>query len=163
MEEIYRVLRRGGRAVISDIVSDEEVPLELQKDPELWSGCLSGAFQETQFLKAFEEAGFYGVQLLKRDEKPWQTVQGIEFRSVTVEAFKGKDGECWDHLEAVTYKGPFKSVEDDDGHVYRRGQASAVCRKTFEILNRPPYQEHFFPIHPHNAVSYTHLTLPTSG
>ena len=33
--EIYRVLRTGGRAVISDIVSDEPVPLEMQKDPEL--------------------------------------------------------------------------------------------------------------------------------
>ena len=39
-----------------------------------------------------------------------------EAERVVGEAFKGKDGECWDHLEAVTYKGPFKSVEDDDGH-----------------------------------------------
>ncbi|MES2572216.1 MAG: methyltransferase domain-containing protein, partial [Verrucomicrobiota bacterium] len=45
-EEIHRVLRDGGRAVISDIVSDEEVPLELQTDPELWSGCISGALTE---------------------------------------------------------------------------------------------------------------------
>jgi len=35
--------KKGGRAVISDIVSDEEVPEELQNDPELWSGCISGA------------------------------------------------------------------------------------------------------------------------
>ena len=44
--EIFRVLRRGGRAVISDIVSDEEVPERLQNDPELWSGCISGALTE---------------------------------------------------------------------------------------------------------------------
>jgi SAM-dependent methyltransferase len=36
--EIFRVLRRGGRAVISDIVADEPVPAELQADPEMWSG-----------------------------------------------------------------------------------------------------------------------------
>src|SRR5229473_4845267 len=42
-EEIFRVLKKGGRAVISDIVSDEEVPEEMQNDPELWSGCISGA------------------------------------------------------------------------------------------------------------------------
>src|SRR5579883_2373763 len=41
--EIYRVLHRGGRAVISDIVCDEDVPPHLQSDPELWSGCISGA------------------------------------------------------------------------------------------------------------------------
>ncbi len=48
-EEIYRVLKRGGRAVISDIVSDEDVPQDLQDDPELWSGCISGAFREDDF------------------------------------------------------------------------------------------------------------------
>lgn len=36
-EEIFRVLRKGGRAVISDIVCDEPVPTHLQNDPELWS------------------------------------------------------------------------------------------------------------------------------
>src|SRR6266436_10084330 len=83
-DEISRVLKKGGRAVISDIVSDEEVPEEMQNDPELWSGCISGALTEGGFLAAFEKAGFYGTQILKRDVNPWRTVQGIEFRSVTV-------------------------------------------------------------------------------
>src|SRR5437588_9948130 len=89
-DEIFRVLKIGGRAVISDIVSDEQVPEHLQNDPELWSGCISGALTEEGFLAAFTAAGFYGVPILKRDEPPWQTVEGIEFRSVTIEAFKGK-------------------------------------------------------------------------
>src|SRR3989454_10471830 len=38
-EQIFRVLKRGGRAVISDIVSDEPVPPYLQNDPKLWTGC----------------------------------------------------------------------------------------------------------------------------
>ena len=41
--EIFRVLKNGGRAVISDIVADEEVPAHLQSDAELCSGCISGA------------------------------------------------------------------------------------------------------------------------
>ena len=101
-QEIFRVLRSGGRAVISDIVSDQEVPGVMQQDPALWSGCISGALREDLFLKAFEDAGFHGARLLKRDPQPWQTVEGIEFRSVTVEAFKGTAGattgpsECCD-------------------------------------------------------------------
>src|SRR5438552_17844678 len=87
-DEIFRVLKTGGRAVISDIVSDEGVPEEMQNDPELWSGCISGAFTEESFIAAFENAGFYGIQILNRAAEPWRTVQGIEFRSVTVEAFK---------------------------------------------------------------------------
>lgn len=105
-EGIHRVLRRGGRAVISDIVSDETVPESMQRDTALWSGCISGAFREDRFLEAFADAGFHGIRVLKRDEKPWQTVQGIEFRSVTVEAFKGKQGE----LSDAPCCGP-----DDDG------------------------------------------------
>lgn len=141
--EIFRVLRRGGRAVISDIVSDEPVPLELQHDPELWSGCISGALTEEGFLAAFEAAGFYGLRVLERQSAPWQTVAGIEFRSLTVEAFKGKEGPCWERQQAVIYRGPFKEVLDDDGHRMERGQRYAVCDKTFRILGREPYREHF--------------------
>jgi ubiquinone/menaquinone biosynthesis C-methylase UbiE len=151
--EIHRVLKRGGRAVISDIVSDEAVPQHMQEDPELWSGCISGAFAERDFLRAFEQAGFYGVDVVKRDEKPWQTVEGIEFRSVTVIAYKGKEGECWDHNEALIYKGPFQSVRDDDGHVFVRGERIAVCRKTFEIFSREPYREHFYQVEPYAKVA----------
>jgi arsenite methyltransferase len=141
--EIHRVLKRGGRAVISDIVSDEDVPEELQNDPELWSGCISGALREDLFLRAFEEAGFYGVTLLKRDAQPWRTVQGIEFRSVTVEAFKGKQGECFERNQAVIYRGPFREVLDDDNHRLRRGERVAVCDKTYNLYQKPPYREHF--------------------
>ncbi|MBI3262619.1 MAG: methyltransferase domain-containing protein, partial [Acidobacteria bacterium] len=146
--EIFRVLRRGGRAVISDIVSDEDVPDHLQRDPELWSGCISGTLREDRFLQAFEEAGFYGITLAARSEQPWRTVEGIEFRSVTVAAYKGKEGPCFDHKRAVIYRGPFREVKDDDGHMLRRGVRTAVCEKTFRILSREPYRSHLELIEP---------------
>ena len=130
---IFRALRRGGRAVISDIVSDEEVPEGMRSDPELWSGCVSGALTEHGFLNAFEDAGFHGMRILKRDQRPWRVVEGIEFRSLTVEAFKGKQGPCNDRNQAVVYVGPWKSVVDDDGHRLHRGERMAVCAKTFDL------------------------------
>ena len=126
--EIFRVLKRGGRAVISDIVCDEDPTPDILNDPDLWSGCIAGAFRENTFLKMFEEAGFYGVEILKREEKPWQTIHGIEFRSITVRAFKGKEGECWERKQAVIYKGPWKQVQDDDGHVLSRGGTDGGMR-----------------------------------
>ena len=142
-EEIFRVLKKGGRAVIADIVSDEEVPEGLQNDPELWSGCISGALTESGFLSAFENVGFYGIQILNRDAQPWRTVQGIEFRSVTVEAFKGKQGECFERNQAVIYRGPFKEVLDDDNHRMERGMRYAVCDKTYNLYRKAPYREFF--------------------
>ncbi len=142
-EEIFRVLKKGGRAVISDIVSDEEVPEEMQNDPELWSGCISGSLTEEVFLTAFESASFYGIQILKRDVQPWRTVRGIEFRSMTIEAFKGKQGECFERNQAVIYRGPFKEVLDDDNHRMERGKRYAVCDKTYNLYRKAPYQEFF--------------------
>jgi arsenite methyltransferase len=142
-DEMFRILKKGGRAVICDIVSDEEVPEEMQNDPELWTGCISGALTEEGFLQAFEHAGFYGIQILKRDAQPWRTVQGIEFRSVTIEAFKGKQGACFERNQAVIYRGPFKEVLDDDNHRMERGKRYAVCDKTYNLYKKAPYQDFF--------------------
>jgi len=159
-EEIFRVLRKGGRAVISDIVSDEPVPEHLQNDPELWSGCISGALTEDGFLQAFAEAGFYGMQILARQERPWRTIEGIEFRSVTVAAYKGKQGPCFDRKQAVIYLGPFKEVLDDDNHRMERGRRYAVCDKTYQLYKKEPYQQFFAfvdplaPVPPEEAVPF---------
>jgi ubiquinone/menaquinone biosynthesis C-methylase UbiE len=151
-EEIFRVLKKGGRAIVSDIVSDEEVPELLQNDPELWSGCISGALTEEAFLRAFSDAGFYGIQILKRDEKPWRTVEGIEFRSVTVEAFKGKQGPCFERNQAVVYRGPFREVLDDDNHRMERGVRYAVCDKTYNLYRKAPYRDFFEFVEPLNDI-----------
>lgn len=147
-EEIFRVLKRGGRAVISDIVCDEDVPERLQHDPHLWSGCISGAFREDSFLHAFEDAGFYGIEILDRQVEPWAVVEGIEFRSMTVCAFKGKEGPCLDRKQAVVYNGPWKKVVDDDGHALLRGRRMAVCDKTYRIYTAAPYRDHVTAIDP---------------
>lgn len=150
--EIFRVLKVGGRAVISDIVCDEDVPLELQHDPELWSGCISGAFRENEFLNAFINAGFYGARVVNLDDEPWQTVQGIEFRSMTIEAFKGKQGVCLERNQAVIYKGPFSEVLDDDGHRMERGVRYAVCDKTYKLYRAAPYADYFEFIDPRDEI-----------
>ena len=151
-QELHRVLKRGGRAIISDIVCDEDVPAHLQEDPALWSGCISGAMREDRFLKAFADAGLYGMQVVARDAKPWRTVEGLEFRSVTVVAYKGKEGPCLDHKQAVIYRGPFSEVRDDDGHRLPRGVPVAVCAKTFGLYSKEPYRAHFDLVEPRTPV-----------
>jgi arsenite methyltransferase len=146
--EMFRVLKKGGRVAISDIVSDEDVPVHLQNNAELWSGCISGAFREDLFLEAFENAGFYGMEITERDSNPWRIVEGIEFRSVTLTAYKGKQGKCFERNQAVIYKGPWKKVFDDDGHILERGARMAVCDKTFQIYSKEPYASQIIPVEP---------------
>jgi ubiquinone/menaquinone biosynthesis C-methylase UbiE len=152
IREIFRVLKRGGRIAISDIVADEAVPSTLTEDPELWSGCISGAFQELDLLHQLEAAGFYGMRWDKWEEEPFAVVDGIEFRSVTVTAHKGKEGPCEEANQAVVYAGPWKRVEDDDGHVFERGVRNAVCDKTFEIMTKAPYGAETIGIEPRCAL-----------
>jgi SAM-dependent methyltransferase len=151
--EMYRVLKRGGRAVISDIVSDEPVPERLANDPDLWSACVSGAFQEEEFLRAFEQAGFHGIQIEELAGEAYQTVEGIEFRAATVTAYKGKEGPCIERNHAVIYRGPWKQVLDDDGHTLERGARMAVCDKTFKLYSRPPYAGQFILLPPREKVA----------
>lgn len=141
--EIHRVLRPGGLAAISDIVSDEDVPESMQRDGELWSGCISGAWREDLFAQRFLDAGFYGMTIDKRQAEPWQVVDGIEFRSVTLLAYKNHDEPCYDRKQAVIYKGPFSEVKDDEGHTYYRGQRMAICDRTFRWLQESPFREQF--------------------
>ena len=152
IREIYRVLKTGGRIAISDIVSDEVVPDSLRADPELWSGCISGAFQEGELLRELESAGFYGISIDKWEQEPFAVVEGIEFRSLTVTATKGKEGPCWEGNRAVIYRGPWKRVVDDDGHTLERGQRVAVCDKTYDILTSAPYAGETIGILPRIAI-----------
>ena len=146
--EVFRVLREGGRAVISDIVCDEEVPEELRRDPKLWSGCISGAFREDRFLDAFTEAGFYGAEIVDRQSEPWMVVEGIEFRSLTVRAFKGGEGPELDRRQAVIYQGPWERVFDDEGNCLVRGRRMAVSDRQYDRYTRAPYAEHITPVAP---------------
>ena len=144
IREIFRVLKRGGRIAISDIVSDEAIPQSLKDDPELWSGCISGAFQEGEFLRALEETGFHGIAIEKWEQEPFAVVDGIEFRSVTVTAHKGKQGPCYEANQAVLYAGPWKRVEDDDRHVLERGAiltSAPYANQTVGIEPRVPIPE----------------------
>ncbi len=151
--EMHRVLKCGGRVAISDIVCDEPVPDVLAQNPNLWSACVSGAFQEEEFLRAFEEAGFYGIHIEEFRSEPYQIVDGIEFRAVTLTAYKGKEGPCVERNQAVIYRGPWKKVIDDDGHTLERGARMAVCEKTFAIYSKPPYQNQFILVPPHQEVA----------
>lgn len=153
--EMFRVLRRGGRAVISDIVCDEDPTPAIMADPDLWSGCISGAFREDTFLKMFEQAGFHGIEIVARQSEPWRVIDGIEFRSLTVRAFKGKQGPCLERNQAVIYRGPWSKVEDDDGHRLLRGQRMAVCDKTFRIMTDPhgPYAGQVEPVEPREEMA----------
>lgn len=120
--EIFRALKPGGRVALSDIVSNKPSPEHLKQDPELWSGCISGALTETDFADALAQAGLFGVRLDKLDDVPWRTVEDIDYRAATFVAHKPDiSAEAMQGTDAL-YAGPWAHVEDEQGTVYRRGE-----------------------------------------
>ncbi|RJQ17920.1 MAG: methyltransferase domain-containing protein [Nitrospiraceae bacterium] len=92
LDEVYRILKPGGRFIISDIVSDKPVPGYLKRDKELWNACLSGALTDRRFKEAAEKAGFPDVQLTKN--YLYKKVEYIQFYSVTMKGTKPAKAEC---------------------------------------------------------------------
>ena len=138
--ELNRVLKPGGRAVISDIVSNQPVPEILRNDAELWSGCISGAFEDHQFIQAFVNAGLGKVEILDWQSEPWQVVEGIEFRSMTLRAWKplGPEDQTFSGQSAI-YRGPWKEVVDERGNVLLRGERVTITDGQMKEYEQAPY------------------------
>lgn len=112
-------------------------------------------------MQAFLDAGFVAVGYDKWDDDPWQVVEGIEFRSVTLLATKPSREHLYDAGQAVLYRGPYREVCDDLGNVYPRGERIAVSRRTFELIKDGPYAADFVCIAPAGAINLGCFTLPT--
>ncbi|OIO14348.1 arsenite S-adenosylmethyltransferase [Candidatus Gottesmanbacteria bacterium CG11_big_fil_rev_8_21_14_0_20_37_11] len=65
--EAYRVLKPGGRLMVSDVVLVKSLPEELRKNEDLLTGCVSGAMLKQDYLKLLEKAGFKGITISKEE------------------------------------------------------------------------------------------------
>jgi len=160
--EMWRMLKDHGRMCVADIVSERPVPPHLKVNPQLWGECTVGALTEQEFLAYAEQAGFYGVQVLKKIfYKTIPTLpddggaggEGYHFYSVTVRGYKfEKKAGCTFIGQTAIYHGPFKAAIDEEGHLFPRDVAIEVCTDTAAKLSQPPYQASFTVTEPTNAI-----------
>ncbi|MCJ7449279.1 MAG: arsenite methyltransferase [Bacteroidales bacterium] len=66
--EIFRVLKSGGHFCVSDVVIKGNLPEKMQKDAEMYAGCVSGASEMTEYLKIIENSGFLNLKVHKQKE-----------------------------------------------------------------------------------------------
>jgi len=87
-KDVYRVLKKGGRMYISDIVLLDNLAQEQKENEELIAGCVGGALLKDDYLKIIKEAGFE-VRILSEDKDiSKRQYQGIPLESLKVEAKK---------------------------------------------------------------------------
>ncbi len=92
-QEAIRVLKPGGRMLISDVVSDGALPASLRTDPDTWARCVGGAMDEGAYLGLIRAAGFEEVEVLTRQG---QVAPGQVY-SISVRARKAIPGRSFEH------------------------------------------------------------------
>jgi ubiquinone/menaquinone biosynthesis C-methylase UbiE len=70
-DEAFRVLRPGGRFMISDLVLTKELPNAVKESVEAYVGCVAGAIKKEEYLEAIRQAGFREIRIV--DETPFPT------------------------------------------------------------------------------------------
>lgn len=86
--ESFRVLKKGGKMYVSDIVLLEDISDEIKSNEELLAGCVGGALLRDDYLKIVEDAGFE-VKILSEDKEiSKRQYRGIPLESLRIEATK---------------------------------------------------------------------------
>jgi len=74
--EVFRVLKAGGRMIVSDIVLNRPLPESAKSDANLYASCIAGALLREEYLDAIRRAGFDRVELLSDDTYSARQVGG---------------------------------------------------------------------------------------
>ncbi len=69
-EEAFRVLKAGGRLMVSDIVLVNELPDLIKNSVTAYIGCLSGAITRDEYIEAVKNAGFQEVSIIEETSFP---------------------------------------------------------------------------------------------
>jgi SAM-dependent methyltransferase len=103
--EVARVLKPGGRLVISDIILDGALPEVVAKDVYSYVGCVSGAMVRDEYFGLLRRAGFSGLEVLKdvdylgavNDAFPVELAKLLASAGIAPDALTGK-------VRSVTYR-----------------------------------------------------------
>ncbi len=143
LQEMYRVLKPGGRLVMSDPTCEQEMNETLRNDDHLRALCLSGSIPIKEYIKMLTDVGFGTIEIRGRrpyrilDPENYATDELIFIESIEVCAIKDpmpSDGPCVFTGKAAIYYGKEDYFDDKKGHTLLKNQPLAVCDKTAQAL-----------------------------
>ncbi len=91
LNEAFRVLKRGGRFAVSDVVVRGEVPAVIRRSMELWVGCVAGALSDTDYRSKLAKAGFRDIDIevtrlySAADARAFLAAEGLDSESIATE------------------------------------------------------------------------------
>lgn len=127
--EIYRILKPGGRLVVSDIVTDTTIPVTIKNNLKFRGECLGGAMQQEQLLAMLRAVGFDETRLLKRF--PYRQEGNTRFFSLTFSCLKPAPAN---RKIEVIYRGPMAALAGEDGNFLFKGRQTRISGRLAERL-----------------------------
>jgi ubiquinone/menaquinone biosynthesis C-methylase UbiE len=139
LQEAYRVLKVGGRLLMSDPIATSPIPTHLREDERLRAMCLSGALTYEEYTQHLVDVGFGQIEI--RARRPYRLLDchnyGLDkpllLESLDSVSFKvpiAEDGPCIFTGKTGIYIGANEYFDDSAGHILHRGVPAAVCDKT---------------------------------
>ena len=95
--EAFRVLKPGGRLMVSDLVLAKDIPEELKGSVLVYIGCVAGADMRDTYIRRFEKAGFNEISVISEDEFPLECLSD----TITIERYLEETGLSIDELTSA--------------------------------------------------------------
>jgi SAM-dependent methyltransferase len=139
LSEAHRVLKPGGRLIMSDPIATRPIPPHLQQDERLRALCLSGALTYDEYIQHLIAIGFGQIEIRARrpyrllDTQTYNLDTPLLLESLDSVSFKvslPEDGACVFTGKTAIYTGTDSLLDDRAGHLLQRGIPLAVCDKT---------------------------------
>lgn len=124
-KEIARILKPGGRIVISDIILDKALPPEIEKDVYAYVGCISGAAMREDYFAMIRGAGLAEIEVLKDIDYGAVVIDNARAEA---ERLAAKAGVSLDSLRGTVRSVTFRAKKSAAGAAPEaEGKAAACC------------------------------------
>jgi len=104
--EAYRVLKSNGRILVSDIVTEGDIPSEIRKNFQAWAGCVAGALDKDEYINTIKIAGFKDVEVVSEHNFTEPNMDKRLIGKIISQEIKAiKKCECGEPIESIDETG----------------------------------------------------------